>query len=230
MKFLLVNDDGIHSERLHFAKKILQKYGVVYTVAPLFEQSGKSVAISIRGIPFERKDDTTYAVDGTPADCVSFALYGLEIKPDVVVSGINKGFNIGIDTMYSGTVGAALQAAFHGYKSVAFSGDFKGETNVQRYFEKTLKTILENHLLSHDYILNVNFPKEVFQDEAEIRHTKLYHVKMVLRGEVRQKNDRSFFYHSREILDQTIPKDSDVMALREGAISISKISLVRDCI
>ena len=227
MKFLLVNDDGVHSERLHFAKSILERYGTVYTVAPSIEQSGKSVAISIQGIPFEKINDKTYAVEGTPADCVSLALYGLNLEPDVVVSGINKGFNIGIDTMYSGTVGAALQAAFHGFKSVAFSGDFKGETNVKRYFEKTLKTILDNNLLSVDYVLNVNFPKEVFHHEAEVRFTHLHHVKMVLRGEIRELSQKLVFQHSRSILEQEIPTNSDVMALREGAISISKIFLFR---
>lgn len=227
MVFLLVNDDGVHSNRLLFAKSILEKYGTVYTVAPSIEQSGKSVAISIQGIPFEKVDDTTYAVDGTPADCVSLALYGLDLNPDVVISGINKGFNIGIDTMYSGTVGAALQAAFHGFKSVAFSGDFKGETNVRRYFEKILNMILNSNLLSTDYVLNVNFPKEVFQHEAEVRYTELHHVKMILRGEIIEPNKKLVFQHSRSILKQEIPADSDVMALREGAISISKISLFR---
>ncbi|MFP4287567.1 MAG: 5'/3'-nucleotidase SurE [Candidatus Izemoplasmataceae bacterium] len=217
---LLVNDDGIQSDRLKYAKEVLSKYGKVLVVAPLEEQSGKSVSISIAGIKFQKISNYEYAVIGTPADCVTFALFGLDFKPDIVISGINKGYNIGIDTIYSGTVGAALQASYHGFKAVAFSADYTGMDNMKKYFETTFLYIIKNQLLSNDYILNVNFPKEVFKDERPIKMTRLFYVKMLLEGKI--END--MFIHKRNVIPQEIPKDTDVYALRNGFISISKIS------
>lgn len=217
---LLVNDDGIKSERLIYAKEVLIKYGNVVVVAPLEEQSGKSVSISIEGVKFQKIDDNEYAINGTPADCVTFALYGINFKPDIVVSGINRGYNIGIDTIYSGTVGAALQASYHGFKSVAFSADYSGTINMKKYFESTLNYIFENDMLSKDYVLNINLPRDVFKDNRPIKLTKLFYVKMLLEGNI--END--FFKHKRIVLPQDIPEDTDVYALRNGYISISKIS------
>ena len=221
MKILLVNDDGINSERLAFAEEILSKYGNVTTIAPKEEQSGKSVSITISGVNFEKIDDSHYAVDGTPADCVTFGIYGLKLSPDVVVSGINKGYNIGIDTIYSGTVGAAIQANYHGFKAVAFSADFEGSRNMKCYFEKTWQYILTNNLLSEKYILNVNFPKDKFTEDKGILNSKLYYVKMLLDGEI---NDNTF-RHKRNVIPQNIPENTDVFALRNGITSISKITL-----
>ncbi|MFH5882009.1 5'/3'-nucleotidase SurE [Liberiplasma polymorphum] len=221
MNILLVNDDGINSERLKFAEKVLSKFANVITIAPKEEQSGKSVSITIKGIKFDMIDDKHYAVDGTPADCVTFGLYGLKIKPDLVVSGINKGYNIGIDTIYSGTVGAALQANYHGFKAVAFSADYKGTKNMERYFERTFRYILENQLLSENYILNVNFPREKYDEDKGILKTQLYYVKMLLDGEI----NGNTFTHTRNIIPQHIPENTDVFALRNGITSISKITL-----
>ncbi len=219
MNILLVNDDGIDSPRLKYAKDVLSAYGDVFVVAPKHQQSGKSVAISIGRIPFEMIDNDTYAVDGTPADCVSFALYALNKTPDLVVSGINLGYNIGVDTMYSGTVGAALQASFHGYKAIAFSGDFKGDMNIKRYFKRTFNHIIDNDMASKDYIINVNFPREKFSEDKGILHTELFYVDMTLEGKI----ENNIFTHKRRILNDTIPKDTDVYALREGYTSVSKI-------
>jgi 5'-nucleotidase len=217
---LLVNDDGIKSERLIYAKNILGKYGDVLVVAPLEEQSGKSVSISISGVKFQKISDNEYAVNGTPADCVTFALYGLNFKPDIVISGINRGYNIGIDTIYSGTVGAALQASYHGFKAIAFSADYSGTTNMKKYFEHTFKYIIENNLLNKAYVLNVNFPRDIYTDDRPIKMTKLFYVKMLLEGTI--END--YFKHKRNVLPQDIPEDTDVYALRNGFISISKIT------
>ncbi len=223
MIFLLVNDDGIKAKRLEYTKSILSKYGKVYTVAPKLEQSGKSMSITLSKIPYEKLDDYTYAVDGTPVDCVSFAIFGLKLKPDYVISGINEGFNIGVDTVYSGTVGAAFQAHYYGYKTIAFSGDAKGTENVKKYFESTLKYLFANNVSSKDHVVNVNFPKEKFSEEAKISFTEPYFVKMRLVANVME----SSFYTYREILEDEIPENSDVYALRHGNISISKLYLSR---
>lgn len=223
MLFLLVNDDGIKSKRLKFAKSVLSKYGKVITVAPMKEQSGKSMSLTLDKIAYKKIEDDTYFVEGTPVDCVSFGIFGLKIEPDYVISGINKGFNIGIDTFYSGTLGAAFQAQYYGFKAAAFSGDSKGCTNYKRYFESTLEYIFDNDLFNNDYVLNVNFPKEEFQQHAEIAFTEAFFVNMRLAVDLAD----DFFVTKREILSKNLPLNSDVYALRNGKISISKLYLTR---
>jgi len=221
MKILLVNDDGINSERLHFAYDVLSNYGDVVLVAPKYEQSGKSSSITIGKIPYEKVKDNQYAVIGTPADCVSFGLHALEYVPDIVVSGINKGFNIGIDTLYSGTVGAALQAHYFGFKAVAFSGDVSSMNNLKKYFEEVFKKIINEDLLSHDYILNINFPQDKFTTSKGIKDTNLHYVKTDLKGELTDK----YFIPKRKVIKSVLPLDSDVYAFKNGYISITKLSL-----
>ena len=132
MVILLTNDDGIGSEKIEYTKEVLEKFGTVYRVAPKEQMSAKSMSLSIGGFEFEKLDDFNYAVHGTPVDCVGFAYYGLGLKPDVVVSGTNNGYNIGIDTRYSGTVGATLQAQYFGFKSLALSADRKGNSILEQ--------------------------------------------------------------------------------------------------
>ena len=97
MNILLTNDDGYNSERIVYARKILEKYGTVYLVAPKVEQSAKSASLTIGPMNFEKIDDYTYAVEGTPVDCVTFAVHGINLKPDLVVSGINHGYRKNIE-------------------------------------------------------------------------------------------------------------------------------------
>lgn len=122
MKILITNDDGIFSEGLAILTKWATKLGEVYVVAPSQQQSGKSHAITIHS-PFEISKVTlglgekeAYAVDSTPVDCVRFATLGLGIQFDLIFSGINKGYNLGEDILYSGTVGALFEASLAPYK------------------------------------------------------------------------------------------------------------------
>ena len=222
MKILLVNDDGIKSSRLHFAKEVLKEYGDVWVVAPVSEQSGKSVAITIGKIAYKKVGKQEYAIDGTPADCVSFGLYGLNIKPDVVVSGINRGYNLGVDTMYSGTVGAALQANYHGCKAVAFSGDYQSSANIESGFKEAFDYILKENLLSLSYILNVNFPTASFKSHLGIKHTETTYGKFELKGELK----KDYFISTRK---KRVPgagfEKSDVYAIENGYISIARMVL-----
>lgn len=223
MIILLVNDDGFNSKRLELTKNILSKFGSVYVVVPMKEQSGKSMAITLGDVSFTKHNDFMYSVNGTPVDCISFAIFGLKINPDFVVSGINEGFNIGIDTFYSGTVGAAFQAQYYGYKAVAFSGDSSGDRNILRYFESTIDFVLENNMLSDKYILNINFPKEKFNHDSQVVMTEPFFVKMKLEVDVFEGK----FISRRRVLDTYLPTNTDVYALRNGAISISKLYLTR---
>ena len=126
MRILITNDDGVGAAQLVPLIKWCQKLGDVTTFVPKFEQSGKSHGFEIHK-PFEAKQVelepglTVWAVDSTPADCVRFAILGLKLQFDLVISGINRGFNIGADQIYSGTVGAACEEIALGVPAIALS-------------------------------------------------------------------------------------------------------------
>src|SRR5258706_10633413 len=131
MKILLTNDDGIHAPGLRALRKELQKLGEVTVVAPAGEQSavGHSVTLLtpliIQEVFDEMKEFIGWAVDGRPADCVKLALLELlPDPPDLVVSGMNAGSNAGINVLYSGTVAAAIEAAFFRQVSIAVSLEY----------------------------------------------------------------------------------------------------------
>lgn len=215
MKFLLVNDDGIYSERFVFTEEILKKKGEVIVFAPMFEQSGKSMGISTQEITFKKLDKNHYAVDGTPVDCINLAIQGFNIAPDIVISGINKGFNIGVDVFYSGTVGACFQANYLGYKAVAFSGSYKGEKVIQNYFESTLDFILENKLPSSQRVLNVNFPEDGIKPNADLIETESFYPINRLAGSITHNR----YTFKRQFEEVKPPKTSDLGVLKNGNIS-----------
>ncbi len=222
MIILLTNDDGIESEKLIYARKILKRYGTVYTVAPLVEQSAKGMALTIGGFHYNKIDDLTYSVEGTPVDCINFSLGGLHLKPDLVVSGINNGYNLGFDTKYSGTLGACFQAQYFGFKTIAFSSDNKGIEMVKKEFEKSLKYILDKKLHSNKHTLNVNFPRESFNESKGILHTKLFYQEYEYKPEM----VNSKYIPNRKIVrSEILPGDSDAYAFRKGYTSISKLNI-----
>ena len=136
MKILITNDDGLHASQLVPLIQWAQKLGEVTTVVPKYEQSGKSHGIEIHK-PFEvthvelAPGITAIAVDSTPADCVRYAILGMHEKFDLVISGINKGLNMGRDIMYSGTVGAVLEAGNLGVQAIAFSTEPKDAGSIR---------------------------------------------------------------------------------------------------
>ena len=163
MRILITNDDGLHASQLVPLIKWWQRHGEVTVFVPKVEQSGKSHSFQIRE-PFEVKQVelepglTVWSVDSTPADCVRIAVLGMEMQFDLVVSGVNRGLNMGADIMYSGTVAAASEAVNLGMNALALS------TNPENYDHSTdaLDTvwayIQENDLFRHNRLYNVNMP------------------------------------------------------------------------
>lgn len=128
MRILITNDDGISAPGLVVAEAIARElvgpHGEVWVVAPAFEQSGVSHCVSyIRPMRIEQLEDRRFAVEGSPADCVLAGLYEIlkDTPPDLILSGVNRGHNVAEDTLYSGTIGGALEGALHGLKSIAMS-------------------------------------------------------------------------------------------------------------
>src|SRR5262245_57947419 len=120
-RILVTNDDGVRSEGLHALAQAVQRLGEVTVVAPQVEASAIGHALTLRRpLRMESISDRVYEVDGTPTDCVNIAITQIyEAKPDLVVSGINKGYNLGDDITYSGTVAGALEGALLGIPSIA---------------------------------------------------------------------------------------------------------------
>ena len=222
MIILLTNDDGIESSKLKYTRSVLERYGKVVTVAPAKEQSAKGMSLTIGGFDFKQIDENTYAIDGTPVDCVKFAYAGLKLQPDVVVSGTNNGYNLGIDTKYSGTVGAALQAQYYGFKSIALSSDRRGDAMLRNELEQTLNHIFDNKLPSTEYTLNVNFPREKFGISNGIMETTIHYHQFQYFPEF----DGSRFIPNRTYIHEgNLPEQTDTWAYAKGYTSISKISL-----
>ncbi len=165
MRILIVNDDGIGAAQLPNLIRWCQKLGEVTTVVPKLEQSGKSHGIEIHK-PFEAKQVelepglTVWAVDSTPADCVRFAVLGLKMEFDFVVSGVNRGLNIGVDMMYSGTVSAACEAVNLGLKAVALSTPPKYYDHAIDHLDEELAFFRKHELMAKNDIYNVNIPAD----------------------------------------------------------------------
>ena len=164
MKILLVNDDGIEAQGLKHLVDWAKTKGEVYVFAPKIQQSGKSHSIEIHNGYEVKKVDIfdgveCYSVDSTPADCVRIAILGMKKKPDLVISGINCGFNVGEDVHYSGTVGACFEAARLGYKTMAVSTCFSSFDNAVKQIDRVFNEITKRKMLDYADILNVNIPE-----------------------------------------------------------------------
>lgn len=216
MNILLTNDDGYDSNGIKILYKILQKYGTVVIVAPDCSRSANSAALTLgKPIKIEKVSNNIFKCNGTPVDCVSIGLCALNIDFDMVVSGCNNGWNISYDTMYSGTVGAALESLMFFKPSIAVSSypgtDF---SEVEKYFDKVWNFIHKNNLLSKEYLLNINFPKDEVKDiqigSLYYRHDQNYFI---------NKEDGLWAYrYMQENFDDD--KQSDCYQVEHGIISI----------
>ncbi|MCD2323818.1 5'/3'-nucleotidase SurE [Sphingomonas sp. IC-56] len=169
MRILLTNDDGYHARGLALLEKLARTISDDITViAPADEQSGKGRSLSLTD-PFRvrRHGENRYAVHGTPTDCVMFALAEAmkDNKPDLILSGINRGGNIAEDVSYSGTVSAAMEGALAGIRSVALSqryahtgsGDKVSFDAAEAWGERALKPLLDMEWAPRT-LVNINFP------------------------------------------------------------------------
>jgi 5'-nucleotidase len=232
MRILLTNDDGIYSkgiEALYFA--LVQEHDIT-VVAPETEQSAVGHAITwldpLRVDKVHRNGSFFgYALNGTPADCVKIAITELMTPPpQVVVSGINLGANVGVNVIYSGTVSAATEAAVLGVPSVAVSIDsFRPEdfSAVSEFIPRLLKTI-EREGLPEGMSLNVNVPNLAARDIQGVRITHQGKKKHLERYD-RRLDPRGHVYYW--LCNSTFTRDTDPLAdsvaLEEGYISVTPI-------
>ena len=228
MNILLTNDDGFYSDGIMALKEVLKDYGTVYTVAPKSPQSGCGASLHTSfPVHLERIDDYNYIVDGSPVDCVQIASVILRKKIDLIVSGLNWGYNLSNDTMYSGTCSACFQALIFKNKSIAFSTNkFNTPESITKYGKEVMDYILNNDLLSKKYYLNINFPDiERYPSYKGIKITKLYIRKTHYIKEYYDKKTNMIQIH---YIHNDITNDDtyDVSAVENGYISITPMSLI----
>ena len=173
MRILVVNDDSVSAPQLIPLVKWCQKLGEVTVVVPKYEQSGKSQSIELHK-PFEVKKIElepglpAITVDSSPADCVRYAVLGLKMQFDLVISGINRGFNMGRDIMYSGTAGGVFEAVSLGLKAVAISTSPEFYDRATEPLDQVLEFFKEHRLMDLCDLYNVN----VVPDPKGIRITR----------------------------------------------------------
>lgn len=239
MNILLSNDDGINAPGLLAIAKELSKIGTLYVAAPCSERSASSSALSIitpiKAIPVEFPIDRVcaYSISGTPADCVKLGLTTLfeDVKFDLVVSGINKGGNMAVDTFYSGTVAAALEGAFKNILSVAVSlNSFCPKACYETAAISAIECIdkLTKNNMPKNKVYNINVPN-IKKDEIKgIKITKGGKVDYFEKYQLCTNPLNLPFYWLKG--DLTIMDDdlnTDVVAVKEGYISITP---VRTCL
>ncbi len=231
MKILLTNDDGIHASGLKFLRESLDELGEIWTVAPDTEQSAVSHALTLRDpLRLIEHGPRTFSVTGTPTDCVLMAVRGvpgiLEPKPDLVVSGINHGPNMGDDVTYSGTVAGAFEGRLLGLPAVAFSNQAWRPKNLDasaRYARDIVQQLIDCGL-PDDSLLNVNFPDLPFEQLKGLRVTKLGY--RAYRDEIVAKVDprgRKYYWIGGDPPTWEDDDNSDFSAVSAGYVSMTPL-------
>lgn len=229
MRVLVTNDDGVESPGLRAIVDRLANEHEVWVVAPEDERSGTSHSISLHGaVRIRELESRWYSCAGTPADCVLFSFLGaIPVQPDLVVSGVNLGPNLGTDIIYSGTVAAARQAALMGHPAVAISVDSQRPpfyfSAACDFMAHNLATIVDRW--SDDHFLNINFPNIDKRDyRVVITHPsrRIYRDKAV--SFVAPNRDVYYFLEGSQI-ESAAEEGSDWLAVSRGEISVSPVFL-----
>lgn len=229
MLILATNDDGIHSPGLRAMVLALQRFGRVVVVAPDRERSAVSHALTLHS-PLRATEQAPdwWAVDGTPTDCVNLGIHGLlQDRPDLVVSGINQGANLGDDLTYSGTVAAAMEATLMGVPAMAFSlssdrflpDDFQG---CGQWISQLAEQVIA-HGLPADTFLNINLPKGEPRGMKLTRQGKRRYADAVVRN-VDPRGRNYYWIGAGDLVFQDLP-GTDAYAVDHSYVSVTPLHL-----
>ncbi|MCI0184266.1 MAG: 5'/3'-nucleotidase SurE [Acidibacillus sp.] len=231
MRVLITNDDGIHASGIQSLAKHFSSFSTVTVVAPDRQQSATSHSITLHK-PLHVDEVRmganirAFQVNGTPADCVKLALGALcNEPPDLVLSGVNSGANLGLDIVYSGTASAAGEAVLQGYPAIALSvtkPPFDYTASVQ------IATILAHKLMQHgvpsDTYLNVNVPPLPYEELQGIVITRIGVRKY--KNAYEQRIDplgRTYYWQAGQIVKVHNEPDTDVHAIEAGKVSVTPV-------
>ena len=225
-RILVTNDDGVHSEGIHALAQALEPLGEVMVVAPIQEASAIGHALTLRRpLRLEPIKPGIFAVDGTPTDCVNVAMaHVLHGKPDLIVSGINKGWNLGDDVTYSGTVSGALEGALLGIPSIAVSTmnrrneyDFPPAAKAAAVIAEA---VLERGIPKFT-MLNINAPYGPNKGIRATVQARRNHITVV--SERIDPRGRAYYW-IEEGENEWEPHDrSDYQAVRDGYVSVTPL-------
>ena len=228
MRILLSNDDGFQAVGLELLAIALGKVGEVTVVAPDRNRSGASNSLTLDAPLYVKKaDNGFYFVNGTPTDCVHLAITGLlDHEPDLVISGINAGANLGDDVLYSGTVAAAMEGRFLGCPALAVS--LAGEN--PEHFESAVRVVVDmvNGLGAgspvSDLLLNINIPDLPYEQLGEIQVTRLgYRHKSEPAIKMRDPKNREIFWVGPPGAGNDAGEGTDFHAIEQSRISVTPL-------
>lgn len=237
MRILLTNDDGIEAEGLACLERIARTLSDdIWICAPQEEQSGKGRGITLtEPLRVNRLGDKRFAVTGTPTDCVVLAVNDLmPERPDLVLSGVNRGHNVGEDCSYSGTVAGALQGMAFGIRSIALSQSlerFHDEVTAHWETAEAYAPPIISRLLKHEWqngvVMNLNFPARGIEDVREVEVTRqgfrdIGEMHAVKRTDLR---GRDYYWMSFRGAKQDHAPGTDLRAMDEGKISITPLHI-----
>jgi len=226
VRILVTNDDGYRSEGIHALVNALRELGEVTIVAPVQEASAIGHALTLRRpLRLEPMEDRVFAVDGTPTDCVNIAVTQVfKGLPDLVVSGINKGWNLGDDVTYSGTVAGALEGALLGIPAIAVSLRQTRDTYDFSYAARAAAVMADAILrqpLPARTFLNINVPKGPPKGSRVTVLAKRNHVTSVATRH--DPKGRAYFWIEEGQNDWEPHDRSDYQAVRDGYVSVTPL-------
>lgn len=237
MKILLSNDDGIAAEGIKALVRALSPRNQVMVCAPARQQSGMSHAITVfddmvvEDCPqlLELGAAEAVSITGTPADCVRLYLEAIspargDDYPDLVISGINHGGNLGTDVLYSGTVGAALEGYMHGINTLAVSLSTSSSLSYDEVARETAG-MLDAFIAQEPrpFLLNINFPKEYAAGKPQWRWAALGHRDYLNAYTLHNEGGRRYYRLAGEIFDGDNEPTTDIYAVHRGLISVTPL-------
>ena len=225
---LITNDDGIHAAGLRALVEAMQSIAQITVVAPSHERSASAQSLTLRQpIYCDQIAENEYSVEGTPADAVILAFHTLlKEKPHLVISGINRGGNMGENVYYSGTVGAAMEGAINRVPAIAVSVSYKSKEldyAPAANFTRILAPLILKEGLPPGILLNVNVP-QTWTGEVRFTRQSSKITRNVLQPGADPRGRRYYWLHEQKQIEGIDP-DTDMAAIRDGAISITPLQL-----
>ncbi len=230
MKILISNDDGYRAEGIRALAEAMSTLGDITVVAPDRNRSGASNSLTLENpLRVSLLENGVYRVEGTPTDCVHLAVTGLlEDEPDMVISGINAGANLGDDVLYSGTVAAAMEGRFLGLPAIAISLNGHTATHFETaaWVAKKIVMQLQRSSLPADTILNVNVPDIPIDDITGFESTRLgrrHKAEPVIRE--LDPRGRPMYWVGPAGEEEDAGPGTDFYAINRGAVSVTPLQI-----
>ncbi len=237
MRILLTNDDGYHAPGFEVLEEIARQFSDdIWVCAPSEEQSGAGHSLTLnRPVRLQKFAERRFAVTGTPTDSVMMALREvMDGPPDLILSGVNRGANLGDDITYSGTVSAAIEGALAGIRAIALSQVYSRELNsgeemfgaAREWGAKVIKPLLDAPFADRT-LINVNFPPRAASEVQGIRVVRQgfhdYSRGSIVEG--RDPRGHRYFWFGLHAIEHTLDHGTDLEAIDDGYIAVTPLQL-----